>query len=91
MLEVSLPSTELFVLSSHHSRAGFFYFLFFALLSFIIQPERWGLPQWLNIMTCEPIKQLIRNGNEADDDEGEAVINTPPPIQTDVKNPAAVY
>lgn len=42
-------------------------------------------------MTCEPIKQLIRNGNEADDDEGEAVINTPPPIQTDVKNPAAVY
>lgn len=39
-------------------------------------------------MTCEPIKQLIRNCNEADDDEGEAVINTPP-IQTDVKNPAA--
>lgn len=38
----------------------------------IIQPERRGLPQWLNIMTCEPIKQLIKNSNEADDDEGEA-------------------
>lgn len=48
----------------------------FALLSWssgcIIQTERRGLPQWLNIMTCEPIKQLIRNSNEADDDEGDA-------------------
>lgn len=25
-----------------------------------------------NIMTCEPIKQLIRNSSDADDDEGEA-------------------
>lgn len=54
------------------------FFFFFPLLSFTIQPERWGLPQWLNIMTCEPIKQLIRNCNKADDDEGEAVINPPP-------------
>lgn len=48
----------------------------FTLLSgCIIQPERRGLPRWLNIMTCEPIKQLIRNGNEADDDEGDAGAN----------------
>lgn len=29
----------------------------------------------MNIMTCEPIKQLIRNGNDADDDEGDAGAN----------------
>ena len=33
----------------------------------------WGvLPGRLSIMTCEPIKQLIRNSSDADDDEGEA-------------------
>lgn len=31
-----------------------------------------ALPGRLNIMTCEPIKQLIRNSSDADDDEGEA-------------------
>lgn len=43
-----------------------------------------GLPGWLKIMTCEPIKQLIRNSSDADDDEGEEGENfittfSPPP------------
>jgi len=47
-------------------------------------------------MTCEPIKQLIRYGNEADDDEGDASENFVPRHQPPLfkngrkKNPAAV-
>lgn len=47
-------------------------------------------------MTCEPIKQLIKNSNEADDDEGDAgenfvaIINPPFKEQEEKKTPPAL-